>query len=261
MKLATMAFLDDDTGNLKTLGFDAVQLRVDSDYSDDECDAIKERFHGAGVEIVALGRSVDFLQGDAAAQAKRVEEVERALVVAPRLGANIVITWGGFKKPGMDLDAARKQVMGAISRCVAVAEENNVYLAIELYDKCVIGTPREIVEAINVIGSDHLKLTMDPPNVFKESDLNRIGEAINEIVDDAAGNIILAHAKDMVFKDGTRQLPWAGQGHMDYPAYMRALKRVGYDYFLVEEHNKPERPETTISARDHILNAMKSVGM
>ena len=179
------------------------------------------------------------------------------MVAAPKQGADIVVTWGGFKKPGMNLDAAHKQVMEAISEIVQVAEDNNVYLAIELYDRCVIGTPEEIVEAINVIGTNHLKITMDPPNVFKESDLNRVGEAINEIVDDAAGNIILAHAKDMLFKEGRRELPYAGAGDMDYPAYIRALKRVGYDYFLIAEHHKPD---TIAAARDHVLNALRTVG-
>jgi sugar phosphate isomerase/epimerase len=72
-------------------------------------------------------------------------------------------------------------------------------------------------------------------------------------VNSAAGNIILAHAKDMLFKDGNRELPQAGAGQMDYPAYISALKRVGYDYFLVVEHVSPETIE---SARDHVLSAL-----
>ncbi len=207
------------------------------------------------MQIIAIGRPVDFLEGDATTQEKRIEEVKRALAIAPKLGANVVITWGGFQKPGMDLDAARVQVMDAFSRIIPVAEDNNAYLAIELYDKCVIGTPAEIVEATEEIGSDYLKIAMDPPNVFKESDLNRVGEAINEIVDAATGNIILAHAKDMIFKDGKRELPYADVGLMDYNAYIRALRRVGYDYFLVTEHHTPE---TVKAAQDYVLRALKS---
>ena len=128
-----------------------------------------------------------------------------------------------------------------------------VYLAIEMYDQCVIGTPKEIVNTIRALNTNNLMIVMDPPNVFKASDLGRIPKAIDEIVDSAAGNIILVHAKDMLFKDGNRELPYAGAGQIDYPAYIRALKRVGYDYFLVVEHVSPETIE---SARDHVLSAL-----
>jgi len=157
----------------------------------------------------------------------------------------------------MDIKAARKQVMGMLSEIMPVAAENDVYLAIELYDQCVIGTPREIVEAISILKTGNLKVLMDPPNVFKESDLNRVGKAISEIVDSAEGNIILAHAKDMLFKDGNRELPYAGAGQMDYPAYVNALSRVGYDSFLVVEHVSPETIET---AKEYVLAALKSAG-
>jgi len=57
----------------------------------------------------------------------------------------------------------------------------------------------------------------------------------------------------MLFKDGNRELPHAGAGQMDYHAYMSALKRIGYDYFLVVEHVSPETIEF---ARDYVLSAL-----
>lgn len=259
MKLATMAKLNDDLKKLKAIGFEGVQLMLGQwnatnlNTSDDECEEIKRKFYDEGLQIVSLAGYVDFLNGN---PADRVNEVKKALSTAPKLGTKIVLTWGGFKKPGMDIDAARRKVLGMLGEIMPVAEENNVYLAIEMYDKCVIGTPAEIVEAGKELGTDRLKVIMDPPNVFKEANLNRVGEAVNEIVDSATGNIILAHAKDMLFKDGERKLPCAGAGQMDYPAYLRALKRVGYDYFLVVEHVSDETIE---SARDHVLKALKGI--
>jgi len=260
MKLATMATPNDNLKKLKAMGFEGVQLMLgqwnatDLNVSDDEYAEIKTKFQDEGLEIAALSGYVDFLDGE---PATRVNEVKRALSAAPKLGTKIVITWGGFKKPGMDIEAARKRVMGMLSEIMPVAAENDVYLAIELYDQCVVGTPKEIAEAISILKTDNLKVLMDPPNVFKESDLNRVGEAINDIVDSAKGNIILAHAKDMLFKDGNRELPYAGAGQMDYPAYVNALKRVGYDSFLVVEHVSPETIET---AKEHVLATLKSTG-
>jgi len=256
MRLATMAGQNDDPKKIRDMGFEGVQLMLDQwnatdlKYTDGEYDEIKRKFYTGGLQIIALCGYVDFLDGD---PALRVDQVKRALFVAPKVGAKIVITWGGFKKPNMDIESARKQITDMLAQVMPTAVENNVYLAIEMYDQCVIGTPKEIVKTINALKTDNLKIVMDPPNVFKVSDLSRVPKAIDEIVDSAAGNIILAHAKDMLFKDGNRELPYAGAGQMDYPAYMRALKRVGYDYFLVVEHVSPETIE---SARDHVLSAL-----
>jgi len=256
MKLATMAGPNDDPKKLRNIGFEGIQLMLDQwnatnlKHTDEEYAEIKRKFYAGGLQIVALSGYVDFLDGDPLV---RVEQVKKALSVAPKVGAKIVITWGGFKKPGMDIESARKQVTEMLALVMPTAVENNVYLAIEMYDQCIIGTPKEIVNAIKALKTDNLKIIMDPPNVFKISDLSRIPKAINEIVDSAAGNIILAHAKDMLFKDGNRELPYAGAGQMDYSAYIRVLKRVGYDYFLVVEHVSPETIE---SARDYVLSAL-----
>ena len=256
MKLATMASPNDDIKKLKDMGFEGVQLMLDQwnatdlNLTDDEYTEIKRKFYVGGLQIVALSGYVDFLDGDPSV---RVEQVKKALRTAPKVGAKIVITWGGFKKPGMDIENARKQVTEMLGQIMPTAVESNVYLAIELYDQCVIGTPKEIVSAIKTLKTDNLKIIMDPPNVFKASDLGRIPKAIDEIVDSAEGNIILAHAKDMLFKGGNRELPHAGAGQMDYPAYIKALKRIGYDYFLVVEHVSPETIE---SARDFVLKAL-----
>ena len=193
---------------------------------------------------------MDFLDGDPSV---RINEVKKALIAAPKLGTNVVTTWGGFKQPNMDIESARQQITGMLAQVMPTAVDNNVYLAIEMYDLCVIGTPKEIVDAIKALKTNNLKIVMDPPNVFKESDLDRIPEAIDEIVDSAEGNIILAHAKDMLFKNGNRELPHAGGGQMHYPTYLQALKRVGYDGFLVIEHVSSETIE---SARDHVLSAL-----
>jgi len=256
MRLATMASPNDDIKRLTDMGFEGVQLMIDQwnatdlSLTDDEYTEIKRKFYVGGLQIVALSGYVDFLDGNPSV---RVEQVKKALTAAPKVGAKIVVTWGGFKKPGMDIENARKQVTEMLGQIMPTAVENNVYLAIELYDQCVIGTPKEIVSAIKTLKTDNLKIIMDPPNVFKASDLGRIPKAIDEIVDSAEGNIILAHAKDMLFKDGNRELPHAGAGQMDYPAYIRALGRVGYDYFLVVEHVSAGTIE---SARDFVLKAL-----
>ncbi len=256
MKLATMAGPNDDIKRLKDMGFEGVQLMLDRwnatelNLSDEEYSEIKRKFYIGGLQIVALSGYVDFLDGDPSV---RVEQVKKALIAAPKVGAKIVITWGGFKKPNMNIENARKQVTEMLGQVIQTAVDNNVYLAIEMYDQCVIGTPKEIVTAIKTLKTDNLKIVMDPPNVFKGSDLNRVSKAIDDIVDSAEGNIILAHAKDVLFKDGKRELPYAGAGQMDYPAYIKALKRVGYDYFLVVEHVSPETIE---SAKNFVLSAM-----
>jgi len=96
---------------------------------------------------------------------------------------------------------------------------------------------------------------MDPPNVMQLKDLNRQEEYLEETIVPFAKHIVLAHAKDVLFQNQNRGLPGAGEGQMDYPAYIRTLRKINYDYFLVVEHVSAATVE---AARRHVEKAMTS---
>ncbi|MBM4086860.1 MAG: sugar phosphate isomerase/epimerase [Planctomycetes bacterium] len=121
----------------------------------------------------------------------------------------------------------------------------------------MVGTTEEILCAIESIGSDNLVAVLDPPNTMKPSDLKRQGDYMDELAERLVDCAVLAHAKDVLFRDDQRTFPAAGQGQMDYEAYLRSLRKMSYESYLVIEH---VNADTLLPARKHIEDAMKRVG-
>jgi L-ribulose-5-phosphate 3-epimerase len=103
-----------------------------------------------------------------------------------------------------------------------------------------------------------------------------IGEDAAEAVRAAAGLIVHTHAKDglmlkrcepeelyRAFAEGgmlrvdefIREVP-LGEGAVDFPRYLAALRAVGYDGFLTIEREVGERPEEDIRRAIEFLQRM-----
>lgn len=248
--------ISDEVKKLKSMGFHGAQIDFDFVPSDSDCRKIRTEFSSGEIEIAALSgynwSDRNLAEPDEQKREKNINFLKSRIEIAKKIGTNIVVTWGGFKERK---ENSLKLVIESLKDACACAEENNVYIALELYDQCIIGTPDQVLEAIDEVGSKFLKVVMDPPNVMKETDKKRMDAFLDETVSKLANHIVLAHAKDVLFKDGERSLPGAGEGQMDYKSYIKALKKAKYDYFLVIEHVSSDTVE---AARDYVKKALIS---
>jgi len=80
--------------------------------------------------------------------------------------------------------------------------------------------------------SPHLKVVMDPANVFHKGELPRMREIIAEAFALLSDRIVLAHAKDLSH-DGEAGNEAAGRGLLDYNQYLFSLQKVGFDCPLI----------------------------
>ncbi|MBM4079380.1 MAG: sugar phosphate isomerase/epimerase [Planctomycetes bacterium] len=241
---------------LRLRGFQAVQLGFNTELlTEDLCADVSTQLAQARLSVVAVSGYTDLIDPDEQVRERNAAYLERIIDLAPLFDTDIVVTWGGFKHKGMK--RPWDEMMEATADIISAAEINGVMLAFELYDERVVGTTEEILCAIESIGSDNLVAVLDPPNTMKPSDLKRQGDYMDELAERLVDCAVLAHAKDVLFRDDQRTFPAAGQGQMDYEAYLRSLRKMSYESYLVVEH---VNADTLLPARKHIEDAMKRVG-
>ncbi len=204
-------------------------------------------FEAQDVAVAAVSAYTDLLTEQHNWMCAGLAEVKEIIALAPALGTDVAVTWGGF---GSATDAEQRRIVyRGLAEETAVAEECGVRVAIELYDQCVVGTVEQVAEAAGIIGTRALGVLMDPPNTMTEADLDDLPGYYHRIMNVPGAPVFAAHAKDVRFDRGVRTLPGPGQGRQDYVAYLRALAEVGYDGFLSVEHTKRDQAE---AARDFV---------
>jgi sugar phosphate isomerase/epimerase len=127
---------------------------------------------------------------------------------------------------------AWRDLLGSMREAVAIAEEHNIIVAFEPEVTNVVDTASKARRLLDEIPSAHLKVVMDPANLFHEGELSRMGEILDEAFELLGDDIAIAHAKD-VFRDGEAGRAAPGRGLLDYERYLHLLQGAHYDGALV----------------------------
>ena len=112
-----------------------------------------------------------------------------------------------------------RDMAACVREATDIARQANVVLAFEPEMSNVVDSARKARRLLDEIGSPHLKVTMDPANLFHAGELPRMKEILDEAFALVGKDIVLAHAKDLDH-DGEAGHKAAGQGVLDYDRYM-----------------------------------------
>ena len=85
---------------------------------------------------------------------------------------------------------------------------------------------------LDEMGSPHLKVVMDPANIFHAGELPRMHEIIDEAFSLLGGDIAIAHAKDLD-RDGEAGHIAVGKGRLDYDQYLPLLSGTEPDMPII----------------------------
>ncbi|MBA4182361.1 MAG: hypothetical protein C0506_17400 [Anaerolinea sp.] len=96
-------------------------------------------------------------------------------------------------------------------------------LAFEPEVNNIVDSARKSRQLLDEIASPHLKVTIDPANIFHAGQLPRMKEVLEEAFALLGNDIALAHAKDLD-RDGDAGHKAAGEGLLDYGLYLRLLR-------------------------------------
>lgn len=117
---------------------------------------------------------------------------------------------------------AWRDMAACVREAADIARQSRSVLAFEPEVNNIVDSARKARQIMDEVGSPHLKVTMDPANIFPAGSLPRMKEILEEAFALVGKDIVLAHAKDLDH-DGDAGHKAAGEGRLDYDLYLRLL--------------------------------------
>jgi sugar phosphate isomerase/epimerase len=155
---------------------------------------------------------------DPAVRQARIKYVKDTIDMAVDMGVGKVETFTGDAVSPPDI--ARNLAIEGVKEVAAYAEKNKVTVSLELFNSLTFGTPDEVIELIDKIGSPYLKTCVDIGHVFVEG--RNVPDTIHKLKN-YVGNF---HVDDMaLFKHYHLAV---GRGEIDWQACFKAIKDIGY---------------------------------
>jgi sugar phosphate isomerase/epimerase len=259
--------LDDALRLIAEAGYDGVALTLDHHHLDPFADgwAREAERVAALCARLRLGSVVEtgarflldptdkheptLVTADAEGRARRVAFLTRALEVAAVLGSETVSFWAGVPKPGVAHDAARRWLDEGLTRVLDAAERIGVHASLE-------PEPGMLVETVGdyaALAARHpgLRLALDTGHCLVTQDIDP-ADAVSRYAD-RLGTVAI---EDMRRGDHTH-LPF-GQGDMDVPAVLAALRDIGFDRLVCVELSResPRAHQAIPEAIAHLRTAL-----
>jgi len=255
--------LEQIAANARSLGFDGVELRgvAGEHLSPDETPAERERiralFREHGVAIACIMGYTRFTVTNPKEKADGRALLEKFISVARDIGCPTIRVFGG-KLEGTDLGVNVRRVVEALKPLAALAERNNVRLALETHDDwCVGANARAILDGVN---SPAVGMCWDVANSFFVEPLETTLAAIQ-------GRIFHVHFKDAAHEGGKECSKLMGTGKVDLRKALSLIHGSGYNDYLSFEWEKKwqpalDEPEVAFPQYVAFVNAlMKDLGV
>lgn len=252
--------LADSISLAKELGLSGVQIYATTgEFSPDtltvnQKETFKNLLKESGLEISALcgdmGGHGFQIEKD---NAERIEKTKRIIDLAKEFGTNVITTHIGVI-PSDKTEPRYKVMLDALTECGIYAKENGITLAIEtgpedaptllqfLKDtkggvgvnldpaNFVMVTGQDPVKAVELLGEYIVHTHVKDGIMLKRTDPKIIYDHF------ATGGIEALNVADYFLETPL------GEGNVDFPAYIDALKRVGFDGYLTIERETGAKP-------------------
>jgi sugar phosphate isomerase/epimerase len=194
-------------------------------------DAARRVVDDAGLRVSSLCRGGFFTASDPAERAAAHEDNLRALDEAAGLAAlALVLVPGGLPPGDKDLTGARTRAAEAIAALVPAAVERGVTLGIEpmnpIYaaDRGVISTLAQALDIAEQFAAHEVGVVVDTFHLWWEPGVHaQIARAGERIVSYQVCDWITPLPADSLLARGMM-----GDGHIDFPAFTRAVAAAGY---------------------------------
>jgi sugar phosphate isomerase/epimerase len=174
---------------------------------------------------------IDPVRGRREAGMRRLRQLAGACAL---LGTKIITLCTGTRDPddmwrGHPANSrpdAWADLLEAMEQALAIAEEHDLWLAVEPETANVVDSPVKARRLLDQLASPRLKIIIDPANLFQVEDLPHQRTILDTTFDLLGPDIALAHAKDVRVVSGTVHHVAAGTGVLDYPYYLTLLRHL-----------------------------------
>ncbi len=222
----------------KACGLRCVQISLDcaglptmpDEIPQELSERIRRETAARGLTVASVDGTFNMSHPDAEQRQEGLRRLRVLAAACPQMGtARIHLCTGTRDRrsmwrrhPDNDSPAAWQDMVACVREATDIARQAGVVLAFEPEVNNVVDSARKARRLLDEVGSPHLKVTIDPANIFHTGELPRMREILDEAFALVGRDIVLAHAKDLDHDGDAGHLP-AGQGKLDYDRYVSLL--------------------------------------
>ena len=218
--------------NLKCAGLETLPDAID----DALCTRIRRAVRERRLEMVGISATYNMIHPDSPLRDEMTRRACRLIERARDLGTSLVTLCTGTRDPANmwrfhrdnDTPASWREMCVSLTKLLSCAEANGVCLGIEPEGANIVSTAAKTRRLLDEMQSGHLKIVLDGANLVKANGNDDMQRVFHEAFGLLKPEIALVHAKEI---PGPLQpeLQAAGAGRLDWRAYFRAMRSVGFD--------------------------------
>jgi sugar phosphate isomerase/epimerase len=217
--------------NFTAIRMAEVPDQIDEAIAQRVCAAAAQR----GITVDSVAGYINMVHPDPEQRRRGMDRLLGLIGAAPSFGTGIVALCTGSRDPqnmwrrhpANNDPQAWADLCASMAEAVRAAEDHDVTLTIEPEVNNVVDTARKARRLLDELQSAGLKVAFDGANIFHKGDLPRMHDLLAEAIELLAGDIALAHAKDLEH-DGDAGHVAAGQGKLDYAYCIGLLNKAGF---------------------------------
>lgn len=258
----------------KELGFSGIQIYATTGefspevLTEERKQEIKNKLNECGLEISALcGDMGGYGFQKEEDNPTRIEKTKRIIDLAEEFGTKVITTHIGVI-PSDKAEPRYKVMLDALTECGIYAKKKGITLAIETGPESAATLLQFLKDTKGGVG-----VNLDPANFVMVTDQDPV-----EAVEMLAEYIVHTHAKDGVMLKKTdpkiiydhfatggiealnvadyfKETP-LGEGNVDFPAYINALKNIGFNGYLTVERETGSNPVADIELAYNMLKGI-----
>jgi sugar phosphate isomerase/epimerase len=199
-----------------------------------------------------------------------VKDIAQGLKWSKDAGVPVVLTGEGRQPADMPLREALAILKGRLTELAEVAEQNQVYLALEDHGSITLSSLDGLPQLLSLVKSDWVGANFDTANIHRgdyvgtdrggyEWKLGQIaGHSEVELMRRVVDRVKHVHIKDVTGRDAVT----LGKGDVDLLGCIKILKDAGFDGVLSYETEGMQDPEESqemiIASKRFLVEALKA---
>lgn len=206
------------------------------------------------IQIAAVSGTFNMIHPDVKERQSGLNRLRTLAAACKDMGTSVITLCTGtrnpdnmwLKHPGNADQSAWKELLETMQSALQIAEEYQVTLAFEPEPANVVDSAEKGRKLLNEMKSGNLKVVMDAANLFERNNVHQMQETMDKAFYLLGNDIVIAHAKDIKISNEDLQVVAAGDGILDYDAYLKLLHKYQFGGALILHGLDEQQVETSV---------------